>query len=102
MNALRNGCSLNTSSTTTRTVRILAWGRERRIVGLVPEHQALSCLRSDSAACIIVMIGRPELTNLSRVLGMFTLHARTHWSPPRGNLALLKATLDRALALFST
>ncbi len=57
MNAIGNGCSLNTSATTTRTIRISDSGTERRTVEVVPEPQVASYLRSDSAGCIIVTIG---------------------------------------------
>jgi hypothetical protein len=60
MNATSSACSLITFAITRRTVRISDWGRERRTVEHAPELQVASCLRSDSAGCIIVTLGLPH------------------------------------------
>jgi len=90
-------------ATTTRTARLSDSGRDRRTVELVPEPQAASCLRSDSAGCIIVTSGLPDPDQLfTRLNNIYTLHACAHWFPSRENFALFKANLDRVQALFSS
>src|SRR6266853_2914349 len=60
MNAICNGCSLNTSATTTRTARILGCGRERRTTEFAPLPPGGFFLRIDGAGCIIVKFGLPD------------------------------------------
>src|SRR5713226_7703355 len=100
MNAICNGCSLNTSATTTRTAGISDSGSRRRTVELVPEPQIVSCLRSDSAGCITVTIGLPDQDQLcTRPQYNTRWHARALWFPPQENFAIPKATLGRVQAL---
>src|ERR1017187_1575277 len=60
MNAISNDCSLNTSTTTTKTARISDWGREHPTAGFVPWLQVALFLATDSAGCIIVTIRLPD------------------------------------------
>ena len=98
MNAISNDCSLNTSATTTKTARILDWGREHPTAGFVPWLQVALFLATDSVGCIIVTIRLPDPDYFSSIIPSITRPCVCAF-PRRSTLSLLRAILDQVHAV---
>src|SRR5579862_1667117 len=87
-------------TTATKAARTLDSERGRRSVECFPEPLLASCVMSDSAGCMSVTIGLPDLGQPCTRLVVYPLHMCEQWFALTRSFAFLRATEDPGKSLF--